>query len=284
MEELMKAIRENILYTTESFSVSLFEGDNFDHPYHFHFENEIVIIYKSQGTILLGDQVAEYNEGDIFILGSNVPHVFISAPDLKCAKSMVIQFNDNCFGESFFRLPEFRSISQMLKKSKFGLRIRDNRAGITSMIENTCFSTGVNSIINFISLLYAISQSNNTELILPNNDNSLEMHKLNAAIDWINANYFRTVQLADIAMITNLTEHAFCRSFKKATGKTFLQYLNDIRVHEAAKQLIENELSITQIAYKVGFSNISSFNRYFRKVKNLSPSEFRKNIGNYVTG
>ncbi|WED29518.1 AraC family transcriptional regulator [Vibrio sp. DW001] len=99
----------------------------------------------------------------------------------------------------------------------------------------------------------------------------------------IESNYYRPIQLADIATITNLTEHAFCRSFKKATGKTFLHYLNGIRVHEAAKQLIETELSITQIAYEVGFSNISSFNRYFKNQKKLSPSEFRKNIENYVT-
>lgn len=282
----MKAVRENVLYTTESFSAYLFEGDSFNHPYHFHFENEIVLIYKSKGKILVSDQMADYSEGDIFILGSNMPHSFICDPESKKAKSLVIQFNNGCFGESFFQLPEFRTISQMLEKSKFGLRIRDNQDEITKMVEKTCASSGVKSIINLLNLLYTISQSHNIELILPDNDysdKSLETHKLNAAIDWIDANYFRPIQLADIATITNLTEEAFCRSFKKATSKTFLQYLNDIRVHEAAKQLIETELSVTQIAYEVGFSNISSFNRYFKKQKNLTPSEFRKNIENYVT-
>ncbi|RKF13689.1 AraC family transcriptional regulator [Alginatibacterium sediminis] len=280
----MKAIRENILYTTESFTAYLFEGKSFNHPYHFHFENEIVLIYESHGKILVSDQMADYREGDIFILGSNMPHSFISDSDSEIAKSLVIQFNNSCFGEPFFQLPEFKTIRQLLEKSKYGLRIGNNKQFVGQMIENTCNATGVQSVISLINLLYEISQIENVDHILPDHsyvDASLETHKLNAAIDWIDTNYFRQIQLSDIANITNLTENAFCRCFKKATGKTFLQYLNDKRVHEAAKSLIETELSITQIAYEVGFSNISSFNRYFKKQKKISPSEFRKDVGAY---
>lgn len=277
----MKAVREDVLYTTGSFSAYLFEGEVFSRPYHFHFENEIVLVYKSNGNILVRDQMAEYHEGDIFILGSNMPHSFVCAPEAKHAKSLVIQFNNECFGDIFFQLPEFRAINQMLEKSKYGLRIVANHSKITRMVEKTCSSSGVRSIINLLNLLSELSQPNNIEQISPNGnytDKTLETHKLNAAIDWLNDNYFRTIKLADIAAITNITEEAFCRSFKKTTGKTFLQYLNDIRVHEAAQKLIETELSITQIAYDVGFSNISSFNRYFKKQKKLSPSEFRQYI------
>lgn len=277
----MKAIRENVLYTTGSFSAYLFEGENFNHPYHFHFENEIVLVNKSYGKILINEQMVEYQEGDIFIFGSNMPHSFVCAPDVKHAQSLVIQFNNDCFGESFFQLPELRNISHMLDKSKFGLRIAGSQARLIRMVKKTCSSSGIQSIINLISLLYTISQSKNIELIASNvdyYDKTLEPHKLNAAIEWLNNNYFRTIKLVELATITNITEEAFCRLFKKNTGKTFLQYLNDIRVNEAAKKLIETELSITQIAYEVGFSNISSFNRYFKKQKKLSPSEFRQNI------
>lgn len=281
----MKAIRENILYASGSFTAYLFEGESFNHPYHFHVENEIVLISKSCGKLIVGDHMSEYKEGDIFVLGENMPHSFICEPDSEGAESLVIQFNNNCFGEQFFQLPEFRTINQMLKKSKYGVKIVGDEDRLRKIIEETCQSDGVKSVINLLNLLYEISQLERMELISPNNSytaTNLESHKLNAAIEWLDVNYSQSVHLAEIAKITNLSENAFCRAFKKATGKTFLQYLSDTRVHEAARLLIETERSITQIAYEVGFSNISSFNRYFKKVKDLSPSEFRKDMSGYV--
>ncbi|MDG3087597.1 AraC family transcriptional regulator [Vibrio hannami] len=281
----MKAIRENILYASGSFTAYLFEGDSFNHPYHFHVENEIVLISKSSGKLILGDHLSEYKEGDIFVLGENMPHSFVCDPNSEGTRSLVIQFNNNCFGEQFFQLPEFKTISQMLEKSKYGVKIVDEEGRLKKLIEETCNSNGVKSVINLLNLLYEISQLERIELISPNNsytDVNLETHKLNAAIDWLDANFAQPVHLGEIANITNLSENGFCRAFKKATGKTFLEYLSDKRVHEAARLLIESERSVTQIAYEVGFSNISSFNRYFKKVKKVSPTEFRKDMSSYV--
>ncbi|RZP71765.1 AraC family transcriptional regulator [Vibrio vulnificus] len=283
----MKAIRENILYASGSFTAYLFEGESFNHPYHFHVENEIVLILESNGKLILGDHLSEYKEGDIFVLGENMPHSFVCVADSPGAKSLVIQFNNNCFGEQFFQLPEFRTINQMLEKSRYGVKIVDEKNQLRKVIEETCNSEGVKSVISLLNLLHEISKLKKVELISPNNsyvDSNLETHKLNAAIEWLDTNYAQSVHLSEIAKITNLSENGFCRAFKKATGKTFLHYLSDKRIHEAARLLIETEHSITQIAFEVGFSNISSFNRYFKKVKGVSPTEFRKNLISYVGG
>lgn len=277
----MKAIKEDVLYQSGSFSAYLYEGSSFDHPYHFHIEYEIVLVDKGNGKLIMNEQVCEFEEGDIFILGSNTAHSFISRKDAKNVRSLVIQFSGTCFGETFFQLPEFKSIGKMLENSKYGLRVQRNKSLVGEMIESTCESKGALSVVHLLTLLTNISQLDSIEQIIPTSSFSsgqLESHKLNAAIDWINTNYYSTIHLNEIAKITNLTKNAFCRSFKKATGKTFLQYLNDKRIEEAAKKLIQSDDSILKVAYDVGFSNISSFNRYFKKAKGTSPTLFRDNF------
>ena len=277
----MKAIKEDVLYQSGSFTAYLFEDDDFDHPYHFHREHEIVLIDKGSGTLVVNDQVCEFSSGDIFILGANTPHSFISDKNSTQVRSLVIQFSGTCFGETFFQLPEFKKIGKLLESAKFGLRIKSDKAHVGEIIENTCVSMGALSVVHLLTLLTSISQLDAVEQIIPTTaftHGQLESHKLNAAIDWVNANYFQSIDLDEISAITNLTKTAFCRSFKKATGKTFLQYLNDKRIEEAAKSLIETEDSILKVAYDVGFSNISSFNRYFKKCKGTSPTRYRENF------
>lgn len=277
----MKAIKEEVLYQSGSFSAYLYEGKSFDHPYHFHVEYEIVLVDKGSGKLIMNDQICEFNQGDIFILGANTAHSFISKPDTDSVRSLVIQFSGTCFGETFFQLPEFKSIGKILKNSKCGLRIKSEQQKVAEIIENTCISKGALSVVHLLTLLTNISQLKGIEQIdLTSSYPSglLESHKLNAAIDWINTNYFSVIHLDEIATITNLTKNAFCRSFKKATGKTFLQYLNDKRIEEAAKKLIQSNDTILKVAYDVGFSNISSFNRYFKKNKGTSPTQFRDNF------
>ncbi|GAL24760.1 transcriptional regulator AraC family [Vibrio variabilis] len=280
----MKAIKENVLCTTESFAAYQFEGQNFNHPYHFHHQIEIVVILQSSGKLVVGDHIAPYQQGDIYILGSNLPHAFICSSRAKTAKSLVIQFERNCFGDQFFELPEFKSVNLLLEQAALGVKIVGNEQEAASLhhtIRKTCYSDGLDAIIHLLKLLNELSQIEHLETVLDKfhkTEYSFETHRLNNAINWIDTHYSQPIQLAEVAHLTSLTENAFCRAFKKATGKTFLQYLNDIRVHEAAQLLIESNRSVTDIAYDVGFTNISSFNRYFKKIKGVSPSDLRKQI------
>jgi AraC-like DNA-binding protein len=277
----VRAIKENVLCTTETFTAYLFEGEQFNHSYHFHFEIEIVLIVKSHGSLVVGDHISTYEEGDVYVFGPNLPHSFVCGSDTHQAKSLVIQFDKNCFGEIFFSLPEFKTINLLLEKAQLGVRLRQKANEISSRISQTCASQGASSIISLLKLLHELSNNDNVETILDDFHHqqlSIETHRLNAAINWVDVHFNKPIQLNQVAELASLTEHAFCRAFKRATGKTFLQYLNDKRVHEAAQLLIETNRQITDIAYDVGFTNISSFNRYFKKVKQHSPSDFRRSF------
>ncbi len=274
----MKAIKENVICTTESFTAYQFEGQSFNHSYHFHHQIEIVLIEQSSGKLIIGDHIAPYHEGDIYLFGTNLPHAFMCNSRSKVAKSLVIQFEKDCFGPAFFELPEFKSVSAFLDLARLGIKLSCSEE-LQQRIRRTCTSNGVNAIICLLKLLNELSQSEQIETVLDSHhktEHSFEEHRLNNAINWIDTHFAEPIQLAEVAHLTSLTENAFCRSFKRATGKTFLQYLNDKRVHEAAQLLIESERAVTDIAYDVGFSNISSFNRYFKKVKDISPTDFRK--------
>jgi AraC-like DNA-binding protein len=277
----MRAIKENVLCTTDSFIAYEFEGDNFNHPYHFHNEIEIVLIEKSSGKLVIGDHISTFKKGDIYLFGPNLPHAFFCNSRSYAAKSLVIQFEQNCFGEAFFALPEFKAVRALLESTPLGIQVTHSNESFQERIRQICNSEGISAIIFLIKLLSDLSDGEGVETVLEKSfskDYSIEEHRLNSAIHWIDNHFSESIQLSEVAHLTNMSEHAFCRAFKKATNKTFLQYLNDIRVHEAAHLLIESHRSITDIAYEVGFTNISSFNRYFKKTKNISPSDFRKKL------
>ena len=90
-------------------------------------------------------------------------------------------------------------------------------------------------------------------------------------------NFHKEVTLHDVANIANMTPNAFCRYFKQRTNKTFVNFLIDIRIGNACKLLTKNnDLSITEISYKSGFNNLANFNRKFKSVKGVTPSDYKK--------
>lgn len=81
-----------------------------------------------------------------------------------------------------------------------------------------------------------------------------------------------------MADYTNLVPQSFCRWFKKSLGNSFVTYVNTARVEKACQLLSNSNISITDIAFSVGFESLSHFNRTFLKLKHVSPSQYRKSI------
>lgn len=92
-------------------------------------------------------------------------------------------------------------------------------------------------------------------------------------------NKFQKITLDETAAVANLSKEAFCRFFKLRTRKTFTQYLQQLRVNESQKLLQETDLGIAEIAFKVGFENLSYFNRCFKSSTGLTPNTWRKKDG-----
>ncbi len=100
--------------------------------------------------------------------------------------------------------------------------------------------------------------------------------RVEKSMDYINKNFDKSIKLNEVAKLCNMTEAAFSRFFKAKTGMTFIDCLNEIRLGNASRMLIDTSQSIAEIAYHCGFNNISNFNRIFKKKKSCTPKDFRE--------
>ena len=98
--------------------------------------------------------------------------------------------------------------------------------------------------------------------------------------EYIFKNFNHNISLKNVAEVANMNKSAFSRLFKKVNNKPYSKYLNEIRIGYACKLLIENKYNITFICYESGFNNISNFNRQFKNITSMTPSEYIKNISN----
>lgn len=107
--------------------------------------------------------------------------------------------------------------------------------------------------------------------------------KIKSVMEYVKKNYQSKITITEVANFSSYSEHHFCRYFKAQTGMTFIEYLNSIRLNEAAILLSETEKAITDIAYETGFDNLSYFIKIFKKKYIVTPLKYRNYIVNYKT-
>ncbi|PKB18998.1 AraC family transcriptional regulator [Flavobacterium sp. 5] len=252
--------------------------------YHQHEEIQISYIKKGEGTVLVGDMISEYKEGDILIVGSNLPHVFKSdiSESKKKSVMLTIFFTKNSFGKNFFNLPELHSIEPFFEAIKNGIRIRNAKPSIIKKFEKFKDADKYDRFILFLYLLKAFCHAEKTPLsnyVFNKPFTDAEGKRMQMVFDFVMNNYQKNVTLDEVAQIATMTKNAFCKYFKTRTNKTFFQFLIEIRIEHAAKLLVKNkELSVIEISEMSGFNNISNFNRKFKEIKKKTPFEFKNSL------
>lgn len=280
----MKAVLEDIKLQqgTSSFYAYQFQVPFFEFKWHYHPEYELTYIVKGNGYRIVGNTYENYTEGDLVLLGPNLPHTWTGkAVESEPFEAIVIQFSKE-FITSFLGFDESYSIKNLLENSARGIAFeatQDLVQAIKSLIEKE----GMDRILQLISALNQLAQSNYT-LITPNTFHTIASKKselrINEVCLFIQNNFNSNITLKQVASQIYLTESNFCKFFKKATGKTFSDYLNEIRINEASRLLLQTDKTISQISFECGFETLSYFNRVFLKKKNQTPSGFRNNNNN----
>ncbi|MGR5144445.1 helix-turn-helix domain-containing protein [Photobacterium sp. DNB23_23_1] len=281
LERSLKATAENVNRMDRSFTAYEFQSNDFEHPYHFHHETELVFITKGSGIVLIGNTATSFEVGDIFFIGSDIPHRFhsetkTSPPPLS---SYILQFNPSCFGSLFTKTPELMRIARMISHTRHGLVIRKAPKQLFLDMESLINSSGVNSIIQLLKLLAEVDKSTQLEFISAQLNSDIEIQtttKIHASVEWINKNFHREINLEELALRTNMNKNAFCRAFKSQTGNSPMNFINNIRVEAASTLLLESHQGIADIGFTVGFPTVSSFNRNFKQLKGVSPGMYRK--------
>lgn len=247
---------------------------------HQHQEIQISLIKKGEGSFIIGDQVGEFFEKDIFIIGENLPHVFHNDPSDGEVHMISLFFMKTSYGDHFFKLPEFQSLDPVFQASALGIQLRKPPISLIEMIEKMTLNSKIDRFISFMEILKTISKRPLNTLSSSINNKSYdeeEGKRLRDIFEFSLNNYDQNISLTQVAEIANMTPNAFCRYFKQRTNKTYINFLIDIRIGNACKLLTKKtDLSIAEISYKSGFNNLTNFNRKFKSIKGITPSEFRK--------
>ena len=265
-----------------SFLIRKFEEKAFSAPYHFHTELELTFIVNGTGKRYVGTNMQNFSPGDFVLLGSGVPHCWKSDKmkrKQKCS-SIVVQFLPNFLGDAFFEKPEMKPVFQLLKKSNSGLRFTTNGDVYKNKMEwllqeqDNC-----KRLLLFLDLLHQLSLSKKYILLDKQKQPTLlsdsEQQRIQTVTAYIIEHFKKDVSLSEAAKAINMTPQSFCKYFKRLTRKTFIEIVTDYRVDFAVQQLVQTELSISQIGFGSGFNDISHFHKTFKARMNISPLQYR---------
>ncbi|WP_420580261.1 AraC family transcriptional regulator [Reichenbachiella sp.] len=254
---------------------------------HQHPESQITLIVKGHGTVIQGDYIGNFSEGDVFIFGANVPHVLKSDPSYyeegstEMCHAICVFFDSESFGKDFFELPEMRSVNDFMRKSVRGLKLHgDAKRQVSKIITEIEDQDGITKIISLLNIFNLLSQTEEHQWLSkePHNLNvdESEGKRLNDIFQFTMKEYHRPITLDEVAEVANMTPSAFCRYFKQRTRKTYVSFLNELRVAHACKLLLNKEINVTEVCYRSGFVNLSNFNRKFKSLTNHTPSQYQK--------
>ncbi|HLV13949.1 MAG TPA: AraC family transcriptional regulator [Xanthomarina sp.] len=248
---------------------------------HQHEEIQLSLIVQGSGTLIVGDAISYYKKGDILIIGSQLPHVFQSDKEQENLSHMqTVFFTENSFGPDFFKLEELTEIQVFFKRVMHGFKVTSNQEEIQSLFAQIETASKLERFIILLKLLKLLSTCEYKSLssfIYEKNFSVTEGERMRDVFDYTMTNFNKDITLESVANVANMTKNAFCKYFKKYTNKTYVVFLNELRIEHACKHLVSNqEITIADVAYKVGFNNISNFNRQFKKVKHKTPLVYKQ--------
>lgn len=274
-------IREITPLTNEEFFVVLYHPNaKFDFPTHYHPEYEINFVEGASGKRIVGETVNRYEAFDMVLTGPDIFHSWQS--DSGGADLVVtIQFQKDLLPNSFQNKKLVAPIRDMLQRSKRGISFgKETIEKLAPRIKNLSNKNGFTSFVDFLTILNDMAIADDQKVLCSQSFSpEIDMFKsrrIRLSCDYINRNFHKKIKIEDISSIIGMTNSSFCHFFKKRTQKSFVDYLNEVRIGHAAVQLIETTKTISEVCYNCGFNNVSNFNRIFREKKNLTPSEFRK--------
>jgi AraC-like DNA-binding protein len=268
-----------------SFFFCKWDCNNFDKPWHFHEEYELVHIKMGKGTRFIGNSVSNFQDGDLVLIGSNIPHLYRNTEDyykeesVLNASSIFIHFTKNFLGNQFFNIPEMKSVQRLLDKSSLALQIEGKtKKAVINKLNDMCSQSQPIKLLSLLEIMIRLSESKDLKPLLSHgylNTNTGDTEKINQVFEFILKNYSDEIYVNQIASKLYMSPASFSRYFKQHTGKTFSDYVTEIRIGQSCRLLIENNHSITEICYRSGFENVSNFYKHFKKITGVIPKEYR---------
>lgn len=247
---------------------------------HQHKEIQISYIAEGEGTLVVGNSISPFSSGDVFVIGSFVPHVFKSTTEhLPSTLMKSIFFTTASFGVDFFNNAALEELNPLFEKISRGIRLKSSRIEIAQLFEIFKNASKLNQVVVFLTLLSEISSAEFdclSSFVSEKKYSANEGERMRKVLEYTMKNYSDKITLNDISDVAVMTKNAFCKYFKKRTNITYFEFLKRIRIEHACSLLREKkEMSVAEIAQRTGYKNLSNFNQQFRDVINTSPQKFR---------
>ena len=257
-------------------------------PRHKHIEYEIMLFTSGSGKQFVGEGVLDYQQGDIALIGSNVPHLHLCNAKLNPAMSFepsageALQFHPKMFPSELEEVPDYQFIYQLLQKSQYGIRFYDKELfeELRQRFQEIDRYEYTHRIIGLFRILELLSTCKSTKLMSATAYSSTNFaveanEPVSKIYTYLFNHYKEKITLREIADYVKQNPSALCRYFRQRTDKSIFQCLAEIRVEHACKLLSYSNLSVSQIAYESGYGNVPYFIKQFESITRQTPKEYR---------
>jgi len=251
--------------------------------WHYHHEYELTLIIQGEGQLFVSNTVSDYKDVSMVLIGPDVPHAFASDINLPGPffKSVIIQFSRDQIGLDHPPRNYFLPVYRLFENARAGLQFsKDATKAVIEIVEPLQEDSGLPGLIDLLKIIDLLSRDTGAQIICSDSVSSDHASKRLSEIEkirqFIFQNFYEDISLTEAADVANLSIPSFCRFFRKNLNTTFIKYLTTVRISAACKYLIQTDMPISAICFRVGFNNLSNFNRRFFEEKEQTPRQYRK--------
>ncbi len=252
--------------------------------WHYHPEIELHYLIKGEGTRFIGDHIGNFQQDDLILMGSNLPHTW------KCnlnetnnddnVEALVLHFHPETFGKEFLSFSETQGINKLNELAQNGLMISGHsKEKIKRLLWRMKTDLGLNKIIYLFRIFNILLENKEYEVLSNNIElskfNKLDENRIDKIFSYTLQNFKEKIFIEDVAQLTNLSVTSFCRYFKMTANKSYFDFLTEVRLNHACRLIVETDYTIQNIALDSGFENTSNFYRHFKNVKGITPKEYK---------
>ncbi len=250
--------------------------------WHYHDDFELHLIVASTGKVFVGDHVGRFGPGHLVLTGPRLPHNWISQTDeVVELRDLVVQFRMDLVSSMAKFAPELHNVLPLLERARHGIEFRSVATeSAEAALRGIRDSSGARRIGLLLELLHSLSEEQDyvllSTLAIRSRADQASQDKIQQVTQYISENFSNEITLSDMANLVAMNDSAFSRFFAKATGNSFIRFVNRVRISKACELLSDTSMPITNICYETGFNNVANFNRRFRELKGSTPREYRQ--------
>ena len=254
--------------------------------WHYHEEYELHLIVRTHGRVFVGDYIGHFEPGHLVLTGPRLPHNWISTdvvPEGVAVRDRVLQFSDAPLCEAAALIPEMQEVLPLLERARHGIEFFGMSELTAARLERIKECHGLRRFAEFLDLMGELARCADTRALstvqLQSFDDDASLAQISGIVDWVTEHCAEQFAMSDVCARVGMSESKFSRYFRRATGNTFTDFVNRLRINRACQLLMETDRYITNVCYDVGFNNVANFNRRFLQVKGMTPKEFRQQAG-----